>query len=712
MKQPSRPTHFKDTHFLEYGLRIVTRDVNTQAIRSVECLFCVYFGRTSSNPEARQRKSTSRVKTWTAPWRTELFASHHETQHGSTWTEYQSVSFDCKRTFFDDKEKFKHTIDNAFGDKEDSLVFDIDYSIVQEIIGDMFFHPDDHGGVTQQRAIGLFKRKTTEADFTITIKKPSEFYLTVDFISHGLSFRQVQAVLDSLHKRRKISSIIYRENISNIARIVCALNLQRISSLLNNHTMWAFSLACDGSTHRGQSYLDNRIRVYFNGKLYNLHLLAIPMFERHTADNVVNLISRLLNILCPAWRIKLIGLGSDGEAKMTGQFQGVVTELEKQAKYPIYRTWCGLHQLDLVMQAGYKNLSVLDKEFLTLTTQYIGHLRQQQTLIAEMQSTCPKLTNRWIVMGDVCNWLLQHRVRLLQFARENSKVPTVVANTPPHYWWTVVAAIGAITSVVNITVTTLQSKDLLVSQQLEELGKLAVNIYSGVGVKGPYSIEETALLHEPFWFIDGRWAVKVETLFEFLYDQGSFVQESLDKLDLKDQYAIVKSVGLFALRIINDILAIQAERTSENLPADDLPPVLPHKLVRLKGREFNDIVVHHKSRLSSFWNDITIDIIEQQFKKLRLAYSTESPLRTALNKCDEKTGFEDGWKIVEGRNLNILKDFCGCLATLFPNTASVESDFSQLAWEKGEYRMRITDLSLEGVLQSKQFGLLSWLVGC
>ena len=69
---------------------------------------------------------------------------------------------------------------------------------------------------------------------------------------------------------------------------------------------------------------------------------------------------------------------------MTGQFQRVVTELKKKAEYPIYRTWCGLHQLDLVMQAEYKNLSVLNKAFVILTVQYIGHLHQQYKLIAEM----------------------------------------------------------------------------------------------------------------------------------------------------------------------------------------------------------------------------------------------------------------------------------------------------------------------------------------
>jgi hypothetical protein len=147
--------------------------------------------------------------------------------------------------------------------------------------------------------------------------------------------------------------------------------------------------------------------------------------------------------------------------------------------------------------------------------------------------------------------------------------------------------------------------------------------------------------------------VKLETLFEFLYDQGSFVKESSEKLDSKNQYALARLVGFFVLRIINEILAMQAEHISDNLPIDDLPPVLPHNLIHLRGREFNNIVVYHKSRLLSFWDEITIDIIEQQFKKLRLAYSIESALKTALNKCDANTGFEDDWAIVEGRRLVI-----------------------------------------------------------
>ena len=38
---------------------------------------------------------------------------------------------------------------------------------------------------------------------------------------------------------------------------------------------------------------------------------------------------------------------------------------------------------------------------------------------------------------------------------------------------------------------------------------------------------------------------------------------------------------------------------------------------------------------------------------------------------------------------------------MFTNIVSMESDFSILGWEKEEYRLSLTDLSLEGIIQSK-----------
>ena len=44
---------------------------------------------------------------------------------------------------------------------------------------------------------------------------------------------------------------------------------------------------------------------------------------------------------------------------------------------------------------------------------------------------------------------------------------------------------------------------------------------------------------------------------------------------------------------------------------------------------------------------------------------------------------------------------------MFANTASVESDFSILGWEKDKFRLSIMDLSLEGVMHCKQYVALA-----
>ena len=52
------------------------------------------------------------------------------------------------------------------------------------------------------------------------------------------------------------------------------------------------------------------------------------MFDRHTAENMFNLVSTFLDIVCPNWGSKLIGVGSDGANVMTGHLKGVVTRIE------------------------------------------------------------------------------------------------------------------------------------------------------------------------------------------------------------------------------------------------------------------------------------------------------------------------------------------------------------------------------------------------
>ena len=74
------------------------------------------------------------------------------------------------------------------------IIFSISSSIIEKIIRDMFFHPDDHGSITHERALNLFTPKNDGDEYTVTIKNPLQFHLVVEYLGKGLSFRQVEEV--------------------------------------------------------------------------------------------------------------------------------------------------------------------------------------------------------------------------------------------------------------------------------------------------------------------------------------------------------------------------------------------------------------------------------------------------------------------------------------------------------------------------------------
>jgi hypothetical protein len=56
-----------------------------------------------------------------------------------------------------------------------------------------------------------------------------------------------------------------------------------------------------------------------------------------------------------------------------------------------------------------------------------------------------------------------------------------------------------------------------------------------------------------------------------------------------------------------------------------------------------------------------------------------------------------------GEKFTPLCDFAGGLATVSPSTATIESDFSLMKWEKRKFRSAQTDFSFEGILHYKQY---------
>ena len=705
-----RSTPFQKKHQLEYALKIATRNINTADVESVECKFCLYFGRESYPDDNRKRRRTEAVAQFSNPFRPELYRKHHESSHPGVWSEYKAANNDDKKSFFDGSKK--KTLHSFFESSSESLQMTISAPIVDELIGKLFYHPEDDSEdgdpepITKANAMKLFKLNEDGLTYSVLIKNPLRFQLAIEHTSVGLSFRQTAAVIKQhrdLTKNTKLTGL-NDHMVGQFVRIIVAVDLQILSSLLSKKTTWAFSLAGDGSTHLGVSFFDIRVRICVNGVLYNLHLVAVPFFDRHTAVNIFNLIVKILNVLCAEWRDRLLSVSSDGENTMTGRHGGVVTLLEREATHPVLRIWCVPHQMDLIVKSATNDVD--NGKFYKTTHAFSVHLRAQQKLITAMNNVkCPKDTTRWVQFGSILKFMVQHRRVLLTHVEE--KQP---ASAPSVDWWIIVASLSPIYAAVNTTFAVLQSKDLVLSQQRVEVQNLAGHLASGIGLNIGTDLSYQGL-EESEYFIseDSRWWLRLSDVRDHIEDQGSWVRDQMSLLSDQVQKEVLLSVTKFVISLVDGFSEVQAERDSSNNAAiSEEPPVMPQQLVPLRTGRFISLVLdpHRPQLAKASWSEEEIESIEEDHRSLIKAIASEPSLKASIDAHTHQTMFNDAWDAVDGRFAS-LRSFVGGLATAFANTTSVESDFSILKWEKDSNRTSLTNLSLEGIFQTKQHALLS-----
>ncbi len=92
-------------------------------------------------------------------------------------------------------------------------------------------------------------------------------------------------------------------------------------------------------------------------------------------------------------------------------------------------------------------------------------------------------------------------------------------------------------------------------------------------------------------------------------------------------------------------------------------------------------------------------------------YRKENGISSIVDQHDHTTSFNEAWDSLDGVRFDQLHRFYAELATVFPNSTLVESDFSILKWELDKFRKCLLDLSLEGIFQAIQFELLD-NIGC
>ena len=252
----------------------------------------------------------------------------------------------------------------------------------------------------------------------------------------------------------------------------------------------------------------------------------------------------------------------------------------------------------------------------------------------------------------------------------------------------------------TVTFKQLQGHRVTVCQQRACLLSLKTFYLSTVNGKGPLEeFESNDLDSDDQWLLSScrRYAGSHEKSRNFLLNQGSFVLAKMEQMSEVDIDSLVKEVTKLYVEAAARISRIVAERDANNESTIELSAVLPNELVRLEHSLFCRNVQQHRERLLVRWTDTEIDIIEQEHHELVAAYHKEAPLQSALNACDKKTTFDEAWSIVIGRFKYLIR-LCGGVASVFPGTSQVESDFSIVKSEKTMFKKALVDLSLEGII--------------
>ena len=206
--------------------------------------------------------------------------------------------------------------------------------------------------------------------------------MIVSYVSVGISFRQCARLLRETKETTGLGCIgkVSVGKVIRVVRNVVGFNLETIKSVL--HDVWEFLIVMDAGTNATVPYLDLRLRFVVQGKLFNLHFIALPMHDSHTEENTFLIISKFLDAMCDNWRKKMISASTDGASNMQGRHQGAVTRLDQVCNGGFYRVWCGAHQLDLVVQDIF--IKMLDSSFVERTRAVTGYLRRQQYLVRTM----------------------------------------------------------------------------------------------------------------------------------------------------------------------------------------------------------------------------------------------------------------------------------------------------------------------------------------
>ncbi|KAK1941828.1 Sorting nexin MVP1 [Phytophthora citrophthora] len=775
---------FLKSHELKFGLAPVARDESSGEVTLVVCRFCQHFGR-EQRPD-KQRRSTKNIKYFRNSFRTDQYQQHHELSHCETWKRYLSCTDDEKRVFFplpevapsetpltgQSTQKLK--VELAPGEvwaveptlEEKQRCFEIAPAIVElvailaigtteptveKVVEKQSHHLIDHAHEqnSNSNAVAMWNppKDTFEACTLVgTVVDPlhrvvvhsrAQIDCLVELAAAGMSFRQISIAMqtfrnhasvllrDILQGAHKASPQYTEDQTAEYIRLIIAVNLSVVSRLLRG--CWAFSLELRASMEHSpvRSYLEFRVKAYGAGAMHNIHLISIPAYENKCKMMMFTTLERVLAVVLPNWRQRLIGVATDGQTQMPNRMLDIVAHLQQETTIPVvYRSSSGCHQLDCIVVNFYSSLQ--GGCFLLALKELSTYIRRQPDLVARMTPPPPRPTSstsckeKWLAFGKETNWIAAHRELICRHL-EIEKPPSA----PDISWWLFFAAVNWVATCANNSFEKLLRNHASIADQCTAIAGFSNDCAVAFHALGP--LNDSLLPVDPanskmYKSRKGRFALSKASMVEFIKENDPASLPIINSIEAPFVDLVGENLAICGVNMIESLLELSTalgkeqnlkcavSSNSQTAIVTDIPPVLPHELASLNPDEFAVILEKHR-RVSLKHADIKA--IREEHELLRITFADNKDLQPALELCKQRSSFNVAWSLMDAR-FKSLEAFAGGLATVYPSFAEPLSDRNArdlvlCTKDLEEARLLLADFEVESALHAQQFQALTKL---
>jgi hypothetical protein len=157
-------------------------------------------------------------------------------------------------------------------------------------------------------------------------------------------------------------------------------------------------------------------------------------------------------------------------------------------------------------------------------------------------------------------------------------------------WWLIFPFIADISAYATATFCSLEGLTTLLFAQHQGLICLQSNymhLFQAVGpIEGNANVDENVCALSD----DRKFSASFVSIANVIEDIGTFEVETFDALDVVKKNQLYQNVSKYVVNLIAGIARVVAEQDSMNEAVNEIPPILPHMLLKRHGKDFAEVL--------------------------------------------------------------------------------------------------------------------------